>query len=611
MSQNVFPPEPAPAIPLGRSLMILSLFPVLIFLTDLFIRYPYLRVLEPSILQHYLYSFFFEWLLAFLIIRMTAAVWKGRIWVAILPAALLSVMQLIIYGHYFYFGVLPNPYSIKYLFTRSADSFSLMLSSISWMHAAAFTVLTVLYTMALKPALRVLPGIQPRFRRGFTAAFIVMVFIFNNNVRFAPASYSVFPATIFSAKYVLQESLSQASMEVNKGHMRRTFELPERPKVKSPYNCILFISESLRKHNVSSYGYRRQTTPFIDSMIAAGSVVRFHHHVTNAVSTQYSVPILLSGAFTIAGMDRPFIYDYLRRWTDTRSFFFTAQSMERSNMDLVFNTSLDRFVCQETMPFRAFNDLGADDADVAGLVHQFHDSLKGERFFSIIQFNNTHFPYTGKEATLRFRSSGDSTVIDRYDNAIREQDDLLRSYFRSFGTAGLLDSTVIVFTSDHGEAFGERGHMGHLNTLYAEEVEVPMWIYLPPGFPEEKRRMIERNALKTTSHLDLVPTLMELNGIIHDEGNEAIAGASLLRPLQPDRVIPIVGKDMIDTKAVIIGPMKYIQTVRDGIVSFEAYDLVKDRSERHNLWEDIPEHDRRDVQERLAVIDNVSTGSMN
>jgi glucan phosphoethanolaminetransferase (alkaline phosphatase superfamily) len=580
-------------------------------IADLAIRYSYLRVLPPALLQHFLYSFIFEWMLCFLISWLIAAVWRQRISFIVIPAALLSVIQLTVYGHYFYFGVLPNPYSITYMIDRSADSFSLIASSVTWMHVVLFVLATAVHTGFLFAGVRGMESVPVTYRRAIAGVFAAVILVFNNNVRFAPASYSVSPATIFSVKYAVQDRWLHSGMELDRGNMRRRFEIAERPRVKTNYNCILFISESLRKRNFSSYGYSRETTPFIDSMMAAGSVIRFHHHMTNAVSTRYSVPMILSGAFSIAGSDRPFIYDYLQRWTDAKSYFFTSQSMQRSNIDLVYNTSLEQFVCQEELPYAPFNDLGADDADVAGMLQQFYEQRNGERFFTIVQFNNTHFPYTGKASTMRFVSSEDSAVIDRYDNTIHEQDDLLRSYFGTFRTAGLLDSTVIIFTSDHGEAFGERGHMGHLNTLYGEEVEVPLWIYLPPGFPEAKKEAIRRNALTITSHLDLFPTVMDLFGIARDAAAAGpMAGASLLQPMADERVIPIVGKDMIDTKAVVIGPMKFIETIRDGIVHYEAYHLRNDSQERRNLWSSIPAALQRNVQERLRHVDMASTGSL-
>jgi len=39
--------------------------------------------------------------------------------------------------------------------------------------------------------------------------------------------------------------------------------------------------------------------------------------------------------------------------------------------------------------------------------------------------------------------------------------------------SGGLDSTIIVVTSDHGEAFNEHGRLGHQRSLYAELMRVP------------------------------------------------------------------------------------------------------------------------------------------
>ncbi len=594
---------------LRRSFFYLSALPTFVVILDLLIRFPYLRILELSVLQHYLYSYLFEWTFSFMIVWLISFSARSRTAVLAATAVVLSLCQLIVYGHYFYFGVLPNPYSINYCIDHTSDSLSLIISGVTWVHAVIFVNLVIIHSILLRLALKGCDTIPAKYRWAFAGCFLGCFIVFNNNVRFAPASYSVTPATLFSLKYTLQERWSGAAMEVHHGYMRRRFDVAERPHIRSQYNCILFISESLRKKNVSSYGYNRNTTPFIDSMISAGSVVRFHHHVSNAVSTQYSVPMILSGDFTIDKIDHPFIYDYLKWWTDARTYFFTSQSMQRSNIDLIYNTSLDTFVCQEKLPYEPFNDLGVDDVEVSDHVEEFYRRHNGERFFSIIQFNNTHFPYTVKQSAAHFFSTNDSAVIDRYDNTILEQDRILRTYFTSFQQAGLLDSTIIIFTSDHGEAFGERGHMGHLNTLYSEEIEVPMWIYLPKGFPAAKKRVIEQNSLNTTSHLDLFPTLMELYGIVHERAaDDRLKGVSLLQPIGSSRIIPVVGKDMIDTKAVIIGEMKYIEINRDGIISYEAYHMSNDRHEKQNLWPGISAEQQRDLKEKFTLIDAVSTG---
>lgn len=591
-----------------RSAAILALFPAVVLLTDLVIRFSYLKVLEPSLLVHFILSYIFDCALCFVFLFFLSLIPKGKLIVLGICIAFISAVQLLVYGHYFYFGVLPNPYSLNYFIEHSDDSISLIRSSARWFHVVVFLVIFFLQFTLLRHALGVLNMISRRMKYSIVGFFVILTIVFNNNVRFAPASYSITPATIFSLKYVLQERLFNSSFELHKGYMRRRFEIDERVKIAAQYNVILFISESVRKKNFSAYGYERTTTPFLDSMIMSGSVIQFHHHVSNAVSTQYSVPMIFSGNFTIEKTDQPFVYDYIQRWTNAKTLFFTSQSMQRSNIDLIYNTSLDTFVCQEQLDHEQFNDLGVDDAVVARSVVPVLAGFNIEKYFSVVQFNNTHYPYTVKPQISDFFTSEHPNTIDHYDNTIREQDAIMREYISSLKTSGALDSTIIIFTSDHGEAFGERGHSGHLHSLYNEEIEVPMWMFLPGSFPAEKRKMIEANAMNNTSHLDIFPTITELFGFSDiDSIPGEFSGQSLLRSMNNNRIIPVVGKDMIDTKSFISTDMKYIETVRDGRTTNEAFDLSVDDKEHNNLWQTFSESKKNEIRKILSRIDRVST----
>ena len=62
------------------------------------------------------------------------------------------------------------------------------------------------------------------------------------------------------------------------------------------------------------------------------------------------------------------------------------------------------------------------------------------------------------------------------------------------------DDTLIVFTSDHGEGFGEHGLYLHANSFFSELVHVPL-IIAGPGITSGKR------VTEPVSHVDLMPTL--------------------------------------------------------------------------------------------------------
>ncbi|HEY5658737.1 MAG TPA: sulfatase [Myxococcota bacterium] len=71
---------------------------------------------------------------------------------------------------------------------------------------------------------------------------------------------------------------------------------------------------------------------------------------------------------------------------------------------------------------------------------------------------------------------------------------------------GLRDDTLIVFTSDHGEGFGEHGLYLHANSFFGELVHVPL-IIAGPGITSGKR------VAEPISHVDLMPTLRDLLGV--------------------------------------------------------------------------------------------------
>jgi uncharacterized sulfatase len=69
---------------------------------------------------------------------------------------------------------------------------------------------------------------------------------------------------------------------------------------------------------------------------------------------------------------------------------------------------------------------------------------------------------------------------------------------------GLIDNTVIVITSDHGESLGERRAVGH-NNIYDVQLKVPLIIALPSG----RARAIET----PVQSVDILPTLLGILGV--------------------------------------------------------------------------------------------------
>jgi arylsulfatase A-like enzyme len=107
-----------------------------------------------------------------------------------------------------------------------------------------------------------------------------------------------------------------------------------------------------------------------------------------------------------------------------------------------------------------------------------------------------------------------------YDACLGDLDDLLRRLMDSLAGKGLLDDTLVVVTSDHGEHLGEHHILDHQYSLYEPLLRVPLVIRDP------KRFAPGRDA-RPVMNLDLFPTLLEAAGA---EAPPATRGVSLLAP---------------------------------------------------------------------------------
>ena len=109
---------------------------------------------------------------------------------------------------------------------------------------------------------------------------------------------------------------------------------------------------------------------------------------------------------------------------------------------------------------------------------------------------------------------------DGYDDGIAYLDDQLGRLFAALDAKGLIENTLVIVTSDHGELFGEHGAYGHGAHLYRPAVNVPL-VVVPP------RRLPAGRIVTTPISLrDLPATVVEQLGL---ERGSPFPGRSLAR----------------------------------------------------------------------------------
>ena len=149
-----------------------------------------------------------------------------------------------------------------------------------------------------------------------------------------------------------------------------------------------------------------------------------------------------------------------------------------------------------------------------------------EREAKRAQTVNQHaLKYIGGRVTV---GADDMELLGRlYDAEISYTDECIGELVDGLRTSGLLDDTVLVITSDHGENLGEHGLMDHMFSVHEPIVRVPLVVRFPGGTPRGQ----DAGVVQT---LDVFPTVV---AVLDDDGaavTEQFQGTAL-PPLGPRR----------------------------------------------------------------------------
>ncbi len=172
-----------------------------------------------------------------------------------------------------------------------------------------------------------------------------------------------------------------------------------------------------------------------------------------------------------------------------------------------------------------------------------------------------------------------------YKAEVEFVDDRVGDIINALKHRGLMEKTILVFTSDHGELFGEHGRMGHGHDFYETLVNIPL-IFVGPGLPKGKREKT------VVSHLDFTPTLQEMLGVEYNSNMQGKSYSTLLYGGSiPDRIAYFdVVTNNLETKnlnvdALLMKGYKLVRQKRKKQPEFVLYNLAADPGETKNLTE--------------------------
>ena len=353
------------------------------------------------------------------------------------------------------------------------------------------------------------------------------------------------------------------------------------PEGVRPKHVVLITVDTLRADHMSLFGYRRQTTPYIDAW-ARGAVI-FRNAYASAPYTRLAMPLIVTGRYLSQIPWNKLVAPWgLQRGTATiaevlSSHRITSEAIvtHRFFSDALNWTAGFTHVDRSHVPTYEEGLTASSGPEVSRSGLRYLTNHRDDTTFLWMHYYDPHASY------MRHESSPDwgNEKVDRYDGEIRWTDAAIGEFLEGLRRSRLEDDTAVILLSDHGEEFGDHGGTLHGTRVWQELVHVPLIMKIPGVEPREVRC--------PTGYVDVAPTITNLFGV--DGGPRGFSGASLVPDLlgQCDEKREVVSELRFEPThefRALIGPRyKLVQNITNG--TYQLYDLQADPDERTDVRE--------------------------
>jgi arylsulfatase A-like enzyme len=416
-------------------------------------------------------------------------------------------------------------------------------------------------------------------------------------------------------------------------------------------NVLIIVIDTLRADHLSSYGYARQTSPNIDRIAGEGVLFenaisptpwslpshvslltgryQFQHRISdippmsamglrasemNGFTTLGEILArhgYLTAAFSAnlvnftanLGFHRGFMHfeDYFQNSADAfvRTIYgreFARMYLNRSEHSKVkrllrwlgWNSILDR---SDEGSIKSLGVLGVEKRAATvnrELLRWIDSGPRDHPFFAFLNYIDVHHPYGGPPS---YKQPWPARVaVDQYDDGIKYVDDCIGELMHELQARGLAENTLLIITSDHGESLGDHKIAFHGESLYREQVHVPLIFRFPARIPPERVTALVSSASIPATVLNVfsLPSTPDFKLPAIDSGwknsqsgraNEVLSEVAQLYPASEE--------DIMSEKVVPVsmaGAMKSLTTTQNGLITHEKlgdqlYDYVRDPAE--------------------------------
>jgi arylsulfatase A-like enzyme len=401
--------------------------------------------------------------------------------------------------------------------------------------------------------------------------------------------------------------------------------MPKRPTPKKDHPNILLIGiDSLVATHMSCYGYRFHTTPHIDRFAEGGALFEntFSPHIpttsgyasmltgrdcfgTEVVALRHHGP-MTSKAKTLAEILGAAGYE-------TTSVGFSGNPASRGFRNYLNYSGWGSLAEGRSPKAQALNAVAIPELERL--------AKSGQPFFLLLRHMDPHSPYLPPEPYERMFYHGNECdprnksmkpvfefkpfcdyfatwmppgvtdkdyIIAQYDGAVAYMDACIKTIFTALESLGILDDTIVVINSDHGETLYDHECWFDHHGIYDVTLRVPLIIRYPKHIPPGLR------VKGYVQQKDLVPTLLELAGI---RKRLKFEGRSLMQLVRGE--VASFDPEFYITECTWMRKHGWRTPEWKLIVALEPdfhfkppvelYNLVEDPDENHDLAEELPD----------------------
>jgi len=345
-------------------------------------------------------------------------------------------------------------------------------------------------------------------------------------------------------------------------------------------NIFVFVIDAMRPDYLGAYNPRANYTPNLDAF-ARDSVV-LHNAYSQYAGTSLSEPALWAGAMMLHA-------HYLQPFTKVNGL---EQMLRADHYQMV--VSMDEVLKEVLSPTDPLIKLDTDkqlwnQLEIGSTLRQAESvldnhGLSQEPVFFYDQPKNVHqFARNDVPSPTSQHWQAPAGMSIRVSYEVHWVDNCLGEFFSYLKQRGMYDNSIIIVTSDHGDATGEFGRMSHSTSIWPEIMRVPLIIHLPP----KMREHLVYDDTRLSTLTDITPTLYYLLGHRPIVQN-ALYGRPLFAETKQEldrypRQDLLLASDVRAVYGILTADGRYLYTTYDSPAQSYLFDLTTDPNAEHSI----------------------------